>query len=131
MAMEEDVLDISLKTVTDLSALQYHFVTLSADNTVEATDNAADVVVGVLQNKPLGTAAAPAAARIRVMGISRIIADASAGLANGVFVGTNASGEGISKTADKARYSGICIISAAAGVTATMLVMPPHTLEAT
>ena len=132
MAFEEDVLDISLLTLVDLSALQYHFVTLSADNTVEVCNNAADVVVGVLQNKPHGETTKPAVARVRVMGVSRIVPDASAGLAVASFVGPNASGEGVAKTADKARHSGLCIVAGTASSTyATMLVMPPHTVEAT
>lgn len=128
MAFEEDVLDISLLTVTDLSALQYHFVTISADNTVEAADNAADKVVGVLQNKPNGSATKPAVARVRVFGVSRIEADAGAGLAYGAFVGTNAAGEGVAKTADTDLILGLCIVSGAASATATMVVTPPHTL---
>lgn len=131
MAFEEDVLDITLNTVTDLSTCQYLFVTLSADNTVEAVNNAADIVVGVLQNKPVGTSTVPAQARVRVMGITRIEADASAGLGYGNLVGTNAAGEGVAKTVDTSRISGICTVGAAAGERATMLVMPPHTLEAT
>ena len=131
MAFEEDVLDISLLTVVDLSAQQYHFVTLSANNTVEVTNNAADIVVGVLQNKPHGETASPAVARVRVFGLTRIAADASAGIGYGDFVGTNASGEGVAKVADTDRISGLCTVSGAAGDTGVIVVMPPHTLEAT
>ena len=131
MAFEEDVLDIALLTITDLSALQYHFVTLSADNTVEACNNAADVVVGVLQNKPHGETTKPAVARVRVFGVSRIVPDGAAGLAVATFVGPNATGEGVAKVADKDRHSGLCIVAGTAASTyATMVVMPPHTVEA-
>jgi hypothetical protein len=129
MAFEEDVLDISLLTVTDLSALQYYFVTLSADNTVEACDAAADNVIGVLQNKPKGATGVPAVARVRVLGLTRVMADTSAGVAYGDLVGTNDAGEAVAKVADKDRISGMIVVGASGGDTAVMLIYPPRSLS--
>lgn len=125
MAFENDVMDISLLTSTDLSAYQYHFVKLSADNTVvicshETNDNP----IGVLQNKPDGSTT-QAVARVRIMGVSRVVvaAGGAGAVAFGEKVGTDASGHGITKDTNKYKYLGVAIDSAAAGETVSVLLM--------
>jgi hypothetical protein len=129
MAFEDDVLDISLIAGEDLYSstvnYQYHFVKLSADNTVVHCDGASDIPVGVLQNKP----ASGQIARVRVMGVSRVV------IGTGTFafsnkVGTDASGHGVSKSADKAVFMGEAIMGGAAATLGTVIIHPPHTVEA-
>lgn len=125
MAFENDVMDVAFKTATDLSAYQYHFVKLSADNKVVICSHATnDNPIGVLQNKPDGSTT-EAVARVRIMGVSRVVVAAGgAGLLGyGDFVGTDANGEGIAKATTTYKYLGITIEGAAAGETASVLLM--------
>ena len=103
MSYEIDTLDISLKAAADLSSYQYCFVKVTADNTVNVCGDG-EQAIGILQNKPT---AANQAARVRVMGASRVVAGET--IAYGDKVGSGASGVGNVETADKAYYNGICI----------------------
>jgi hypothetical protein len=118
MAFEEDVLDVSFKVATDLSAKQYYFVKLSADNTIVICNGATDSAIGVLQNKPDG-ATIEAVGRVRIMGVSRVITGGVVGF--GDLVGTDASGLGVAKTANKDKFMGIAVNGAGAGETASVL----------
>jgi hypothetical protein len=118
MAFEEDVLDVSFKVATDLSAKQYYFVKLSADNTIVICNGATDSPIGVLQNKPKGDVT-EAVGRVRIMGVSRVITGGVVGY--GDLVGTDASGLGVAKTADKAKFMGIAVYGAGSGGTASVL----------
>jgi hypothetical protein len=125
MAFEEDVLDVALLTTTDLSAAQYCFVKLTAAGTVGICSGTTDNIIGVLQNKPVGTVAVPNVARVRVYGVSRIFAATSA-LTYGSLVGTDASGHGVVRPVtapgDKGVFFGICTESTTtSGQTATVL----------
>lgn len=73
---------------------QFHFVKLSADNTVVICDAVTDVPVGVLQNDP---DAAGKAASVMILGISKLQVGAVA-LTYGLNVGPNATGEAITET---------------------------------
>ena len=126
MAFEEDVLDITLLAYADLSAYQYHFVKLTSDNTCTVCDGASDVPVGILQNKPT---AAGQAARVRIMGVSRIYTGTTA-ITRGGYVGTDASGHGVMKSANKAIYLGISTAASASTETGTVVLMPEHTIYA-
>ena len=71
-----------------LAAMQYHFVKLSADNTVVICAAVTDIPVGVLQNKPgIGKAA-----EVMIFGVSKLIVGAAGALTYGLAVGTDASG---------------------------------------
>jgi hypothetical protein len=126
MSFEDDVLDITFKAYTDLSAYQYYFVKLTSDDTVTVCDNAADKPIGILQNKP---GVAGQAARVRVMGVSRAVVGA-AGLVRALFTGTDASGKAIAKTANKALYIGLSLKSSSASETGTVVLMPVHSISA-
>ena len=103
---------------------------LSADNTVVICNGAGDSPIGVLQNKPLGTAASPGVARVRVLGVSRVVAGGS--VTYGQKLGTDANGAGVAKTADKAIYLGIVIDGVGSGETITALIMGvPNTISTT
>lgn len=71
----------------DLSAKQYHFVKLSADNTVVACAGVTDVPIGVLQNNP----ASGQECEVVIVGITKVIADEA--LTFGNAVGTSADGQ--------------------------------------
>jgi len=103
MSYEIDTLDITMKAAADLSSYQYCFVKLTADNTVNVCGDG-EQALGILQNKPT---VAGQAARVRVMGASRIIASET--LAFGDKVGSGLTGLGAVETADKAYYNGIVI----------------------
>lgn len=103
MSYEIDTLDISLKAAGSLSGYQYCFVKLTADNTVDICGDG-EQALGILQNKP---SAAGQAARVRVMGVSRIVAGET--LAYGDKVGSGALGVGAVETSDKAYYNGIVV----------------------
>ena len=121
MAEEMNVLDITCKCTTDLSGSQYLYVALSADNTVIVADASTHAkAIGILQNKPKYTAGQTSTARVRVLGISRVIA-CSAGLAIETLSGPDTNGTAISKAADGNYYNGICLEAAAAGGLATVL----------
>lgn len=125
MAFENEVFDISFLAAGDLSDYQYHFVKLSANNTVTVCTGAADRAIGILQNEP---SAAGQVARVRIMGISRVYVGTS-GLAVATTVGTDASGHAIAKTLDKAWILGICVNSGLTTETASMILYPPRTLS--
>ncbi len=125
MAFENDVMDIALLTSTDLSAAQYHFVMLSADNKVVICSHATnDNPIGVLQNKPDGSTT-EAVARVRIMGVSRVLvaAGGAGSVAFGEKVGTDASGHGITKDTNKYKYLGVALDTAATGELVTVLLM--------
>ena len=103
MSYEIDTLDITMKAAADLSSYQYCFVKLTADNTVNVCGDG-EQALGVLQNKPT---VAGQAARVRVMGASRIVAGET--LAFGDKVGSGLTGLGAVETADKAYYNGIVV----------------------
>jgi hypothetical protein len=84
--------DVSFKNTGDLSAKQYFFVKLSANDTVVICAAATDVPVGVLQNKPTANQGAV----VRVFGISKVSADAT--LTFGTLIGTSGDGQADAKT---------------------------------
>ena len=129
MAFEEDVLDLALIAGEDLYSstvnYQYHFVKLSADNTVVHCDGATDLAIGVLQNQPKSGQVA----RIRVFGVSRVYIG-TATFAFSDKVGTDASGHGIAKTLTTTIFLGEAIMGGASTAMGTVLLHPPHTISA-
>ena len=124
MAFEDDVLDISLLADGDLSAYQYHFVKMTDENTVGVCSGATDNPIGILQNEPK---AAGQVARVRVHGVSRVMAGGV--VAFGDKVGTDANGEGIAKTFSKTEYLGIALVGANATQLATVLIFGYRTIS--
>lgn len=125
MAFEEDVLDISALVAADLSAYQYHFVKMSADNTITPVTAVTDVIIGVLQNKPT---ASGQVARVRVYGVTRVMAGNT--LTAGDLIGSHTDGHALPKTVNKNRYAGICVEGAAASTnTGTVMLFGPSTIS--
>jgi hypothetical protein len=88
MATEQNVVDLTFDAGADLSSDQHKFVKISADDTVILCAAATDVPAGVLQNAP---DAAGKAATVRVLGLSKVSADAA--LTAGNLIGTSADGQ--------------------------------------
>lgn len=76
----------------DLSAKQFYFVKLSANNTVVACSGATDKPIGILQNDP----ASGGEANVCMVGVTKVSADAA--LTAGNLIGTSADGQADPKT---------------------------------
>jgi len=127
MATEMAVFDTSAKAGNDLSAKQYHFVKLNAADQVDVCNNVGDKPIGVLQNKPT----AGHAAQVRVLGVSKVVSDGSS-TSIGVwdYVGTDASGKAVKKSADKDFIVGFALdASSADGTVIRVLLTGPFTLS--
>tara|TARA_R100000005_G_C4983015_1_gene192192 strand:+ start:977 stop:1360 length:384 start_codon:yes stop_codon:yes gene_type:complete len=105
----------------DLSAKQYHFVKLSAANTVNVCSAITDIPIGILQNKP----GSGEAATVCLFGISKVSADGT--LAAGNLIGTSADSQAdaIAAGSDTTVYTmGQALEAAAAGDTVSMFLNP-------
>jgi len=86
-------LKVTLVAGADLSAKQYYFVKMSADNTCVVCSAATDAPIGVLQNNPISGGEAT----VVVAGGTKIVASAS--IAAGVKIGTASTGKADAKVA--------------------------------
>ena len=120
MAYENPGMCVSLSAGEDLSAAQFHFVKLSADNTVILCAAVTDVPAGVLQNKP---SAAGQVAEVMLWGVSKLRVGAVA-LTYGLAVGTNATGEAVTElVAETTHYNVGRVLegAAASGICSAMI----------
>ncbi len=93
MAQSHYVLDKSFKAATDLSANQYCFVKLGAnEGEVTLCDTLGEFAVGVLQNKPK----AGQQAAVRLLGTSKVVANAA--ITRGAFITAAATGKAVGTT---------------------------------
>lgn len=90
MAYEIPGMVHTFKAAGDLSTYQFHFMKLTADDTVSVCTGQTDIPCGVLQNKPN---AAGKTADVMLYGITKLEVDAAGSLTFGLAVGTAASGE--------------------------------------
>ncbi len=121
MAQGAAGIDVTFKCATDLSAKQFYIVKLSADMTVALASVAAETILGVLQNKPDGTAGESAI--VRIFGLSQVVMGESS-LAAAVLLSTTTAG-----TAEQADAAGdFClgqlVATAESGETGTAFVNP-------
>lgn len=86
-------LKVTLAAGADLSAKQYFFVKMSADNTCVVCSAATDVPIGVLQNAPISGGEAS----VLVVGGTKLVAGAA--IAAGVKIGTASTGKADAKVA--------------------------------
>jgi hypothetical protein len=118
MAYESPSISIgTLTAAADLSAKQYHFVSLATATTVNVCSAITNAPIGILQNNPTSGQQAI----VQLFGISKVVADGT--LAAGNFIGTSADGQAdaISPGTDTTVYmTGQCIQAASAGETTTM-----------
>lgn len=111
----------TFEAAADLSGKQYHFVKLSAANTVNVCSAITDIPIGILQNKP----GSGEAATVCLFGISKVSADGT--LAAGNLIGTSADSQADAITAgtDTTVYTmGQALEAAAAGDTVSMFLNP-------
>lgn len=120
MAYEISNFDIgTLVAGADLSAKQFHYVYVSANNTVTFVASAGAVYLGILQNAPT----AGQAALVRVQGVSKLVTGTGGLTANGA-VQSAADGTGI--TAASGDYSSTIVLQgASAGENATVYIGGP------
>ncbi|HEU01793.1 hypothetical protein LCGC14_0519190 [marine sediment metagenome] len=105
MAIDSNLYTIpGLKAEKDLSSHQFKAMELSGAFQVDLPDSAADIVVGILQNKP---AAAGRAAEVRQFGITKWKAGAT--ITVGARVGTTSAGLAVVKTANNDWFNGIAL----------------------
>lgn len=73
MAYEGTGIDLSFIAAEDLSAMQYRFVHLASDTTVDMVDSGTEFPVGILQNAPESGEVAV----VRVVGVSKLVMNAA------------------------------------------------------
>ena len=119
MAYESPGIDIGTFTAAaDLSGKQYHFVVMASATTVNVATAITNAPIGILQNTPTSGQAA----EVRILGVSKVVADGT--LAAGNFIGTSADAQAdaISPGTDTTVYTmGQCIQAASAGETTSMI----------
>ena len=121
MAVDSELYQIpGLRAEQDVSTLQFRAVEVSGSFQVDVCDNAADLPIGVLQNKP---AAAGRAAEIRSQGITKW--EAGGTISAGDKVGTDSVGRAVTKSANNAIYIGIALESAVVGDVFSVLLQSP------
>lgn len=91
--------DNSYMANSDLRTKQFYILEMDTNEKVGVCNNAGDVPVGVLQNKPNTSEAAQV--RLAQGSKTKVVSDGSGtAIAVGDFVGTNASGKAVKKTAN-------------------------------
>ena len=120
MSQQIGVLDITRKAEKDLSTKQYYFVEMGgAAGQIDVCDNAGDLVLGVLQNKPN---AANKLCAIRVMGTTKVVCSNT--VTEMARVGTSADGKCVVKSTDADLVAGIALEAGAAGDIIEILLTP-------
>lgn len=124
MATENIVLSKSWPASVDLSAYQFHAVKISGAQA--ALCGAADVPVGILQNKP---DAAGKAAEVGLIGVSKAVVNGSSvNVAIGDFLAVNANGRLIKTTTASDNVVARALEAVTAdGVVAEVLLDPMNT----
>lgn len=133
-AIADGALDVLFPAGADLSSSAFLFVKLNGSSQVVLADTAGEAALGVLQNAP----ASGAIARVRVQGISKVIANAT--LADGALVATTVT-TGRAKAAVAGTVSGSNAVGSyamgrlladgASGVATTMLIQPQGLIPTT
>lgn len=80
----------------DLSAKQYYFVKITADNTVNVCAAATDIPIGVLQNAP----ASGEAASVMLYGISKVSANEAIAVASNIGTGDDGQADVVAAGTD-------------------------------
>lgn len=98
-----DYIDVSIPAAADLSSNQYRLIVVDTNGrgTISAANNK---VLGILQNKP---AAQDAPARVRIAGISKMVAGEA--LAENDYIASNAQGFGTAAASAADEVCAICI----------------------
>lgn len=133
-AVADGALDVLFPAGADLSSSAFLFVKLNGSSQVVLADTAGEAALGVLQNAP----ANGAIARVRVQGVSKIIAGAT--LADGALVATTVTtarakaavaGTVSGSNAVGSYAMGRLLADGASGVATTMLIQPQGLIPTT
>lgn len=133
-AVADGALDVLFPAGADLSSSAFLFVKLNGSSQVVLADTAGEAALGVLQNAP----ASGAIARVRVQGVSKIIAGAT--LADGALVATTVTtarakaavaGTVSGSNAVGSYAMGRLLADGASGVATTMLIQPQGLIPTT
>jgi hypothetical protein len=102
------VLDFSFKAAENLSNYQYHFVIIDSNGKVALMNALGDYLIGVLQNAP----AADEEATVRILGISKVVANAAideGSFVNAEFVSTSDCGKAQATTSNSVTSCGMVV----------------------
>lgn len=91
MAVELQVFDDSFEAAADLRTKQFYLVKLDANRKVVLASAATDNIIGVLQNKPN----TGQSAKVRLIGISKVVAGAAFTLATNTWLTSDANGKAV------------------------------------
>jgi hypothetical protein len=121
MAGTRRVWDETFKAAADLSTKQYFAVEMTAADTVNVTNAAADRALGILQDKPkTGEGGA-----VRLLGISEAVTDGSGtAIAVGDYVGPNNVGKMVKKATADFSVLGIALDASSADGTIIRVLLP-------
>lgn len=102
-------IDMSFPAGEDMSGMQFRFVHLETDETIEMLDSAGEHSVGILQNAPESGEIAV----VRVSGVSKLVCGAG-GLAIGdavapEYIGASDNGKGIANTTNAIKCRARCL----------------------
>lgn len=120
MATQQALTCITLPAGGDLSAHQWKFVTVNSSGEAVLQTTVNGRVVGVLQNDP---AAQGREAEVAVAGVVKVLVGASA-VAAGDEIETTAAGLALTAAGAGSNIVGICLVGAAAGGLAEVLLQP-------
>ena len=112
--------DVSLPCASDLSASQYKFVKFSSGKIIECS--ADDTPLGILQNKPVGTATKDEIAIVRCFGFSKLVIGSGGGSAGDYLIVTTA-GSGLVSTTDHKKLGAQLLQDAAASDVAAVMIV--------
>ena len=110
MASEQDQISITLKAEADLSAMQYRAIKMTNEGYGTMALGTADVVIGILQNKPT---AYGRAAKVCIAGHTKAVAGDSS-VAAGEYVAVFPGGPGCLAQGDygKSKIVGVALTTA-------------------
>lgn len=124
MAISQENVCGSLEAGSDLSASQYHFVSVAADGQVDATGDGA-MADGVLLNDP---AAAGRPATVCVSGFVKV--KAGAAITRGDYIASDASGKAVAATTTGDVILGTALEAATADGDIISIIFAPRGLVA-
>lgn len=113
MAIEYGGLDLSFTAAEDLSAMQYRFVHLATNSTIDMVDSGTEYPVGILQNAPEDGEVGV----VRVTGTSKLVMNDAVAVGAKVkceYVGASDNGKGDAADTDGDICRGVCIYAAGA-----------------
>jgi hypothetical protein len=122
MAYNESLVSISLEAGVDLSAKQYHFVSMSTDGQIDPTGDGL-AAIGVLQNDP---SAAGRAATVGISGVTKIVC---AGNINpGQPIASDAAGKAVAAATSGDVILGVALAAGNANDIIPMIFQPRNTV---